>query len=284
MRIGRLSGTILVFLSLLPAVPALADTLHTIALRHRPAVELQPLIEPLLRAGEAVSGTGFQLILRASESRREEIERLVARLDVAARQLTITVRQGVTREQRQARDAVSGEVEVGQRERIVIPDATDGHRAGDRDGLRYRLDRRESNAASQKTQILRVQDGQRAFIRIGQSARTVERVLALAGRRRLVPVENAHYQDFVSGFDVLPRVRGQTVLLEITPTLASPAQGGAGTYRFHELQTVVTARFGEWIDLGEIVGASSEINRAILQSANMRSAESTGIYVKVEQR
>lgn len=285
MRLGRLARAFLLFLFSLSAAPGIADTLHVIALRHRPASELQPLIEPLLRPEEGISGSGFQLILRASESRREEIERLVAKLDVAARQLTVTVRHSVARDERRSRDAVSGEVGVGDRGRIIIPDAADGRRrTSERDELRYRFERRESNTDTQQTQTLRVQDGQHAFIRIGQSVPTVERVLTLTGRRRAVLAEGVRYEDFVSGFDVLPRVRGDTVVLEITPKLTNPGRTAAGTYRFQELQTTVTARLGEWIDLGGVIGQSSEVNRAILQSATSRSGESVSIALKVEQQ
>lgn len=259
-----------------------ADTLHIIALRHRPAAEMQPLIQPLLRSDEGISGTGYQLILRATDARRREIEQLVVQLDVARRQLTVTVRQGVARNERQARDAVSGEINVGDSARVVIPGnrGTSGA-AVNSNGLRYRIERQTSTTDATHSQVVRVQDGSRAFIRIGQSVPSVERVLVLTGRRADVVAAGIRFEEFTTGFDVLPRVHGDTVELEITPRLTSP-RSADGTFHFQELRTTVTARLGEWVDLGLLLGETSDVNRAILQSARAQGSERSTIALKVE--
>lgn len=253
-----------------------ADTLHVIALRHRPVSEIEPLIQPLLRADEGVGGSGYQLILRATDARKLEIERLVAKLDVAARQLTVTVRQGVVHGERRARDTVSGRVDIGNRTRVIIP----GDNGAD-PGLRYRGERGTSSSDSASSQVVRVQDGQRAFIRVGQSVPSVERILTLTGRRTAVVAQGIRFEEFTTGFDVLPHVRGDTVQLEITPHLTT-ARSADGTYRFQELRTTVTARLGEWIDLGLLLGESSDVNRAILNSARSRTDDRATISMKVE--
>lgn len=262
-----------------------ADELHVIELRHRPAAELRPLIQPLLRTHEGISGSGYRLYLRASTARRNEVERLIASLDVAAPQLTVTVRQALARDRREARDAVSGDVEIGGRGRVIVPDdAAGGSAIGGargRSGLRYRFERRSTTGETAHTQVLRVRDGERAFIRIGRSAAAVERVLVLTGRRAAVRATGMRVEDFTTGFDVLPRVRGATVQLEIVPRLVM-AGGDSGTFSFQELHTTVTARRGEWIDLGLLAARSSEVNAVILQSARAHSAERTTILLKVE--
>ena len=265
----------------LTAGQATADTLHIIELRHRPATEVQALIQPLLRADEGISGSGYRLFLRASESRRREIEQLVTTLDVASRQLTVTVRQGVAHDDRQARDAVSVEMDIGNRGRVVISGDASAAGARGQNRLSYRSQRQSSSADETHTQVLRVQDGQRAFIRVGQSAPVVERVLLLTGRREAVLAQGSRYQDFTTGFDLLPRVRGDRVQLEITPRLTD-TRGADGSYRFQELQTTVTARLGEWIDVGELMGQSSEVNRAILAGERSQARERAIFSIKVE--
>jgi hypothetical protein len=258
------------------ASQVVADTLHVIALRHRPVSEIQPLIQPLLRADEGIGGSGYQLILRATDTRKREIEQLVAKLDVAARQLTVTVRHGAVHDEQRARDAVSGRVDIGNRARVIIP----GDNGAD-PGLIYRGERSTSSSDSTSSQVVRVQDGQRAFIRVGQSAPSVERVLTLTGRRTAVVAQGIRFEEFTTGFDVLPHVRGDTVQLEITPHLTSP-RSADGTYRFQELRTTVTARLGEWIDLGLLLGESSDVSRAILNSARSQTNERATISMKVE--
>jgi len=48
------------------------------------------------------------------------------------------------------------------------------------------------------------------------------------------------------------------------------------------LRTTVTARLGEWVDLGLLLGETSDVNRAILQSARAQGSERSTIALKVE--
>jgi hypothetical protein len=276
MAAGRLIAALLV---LVAGITVAADSLHVIELRHRLANEIEPVVRPLLRPDEGLTGSGYQLFLRASEPRRDEIRRFVAALDVAARQLTITVRQSLGHDDKRQRDAVSGEVGVGARGRVIV-----GEREGTargRDSLQVRSERRNSSSEESKLQTIRVQDGKRAFLRVGQSVPVVEHIIVLTGRGAVLTSQGLAARDLTTGFDVLPRVRGDVVLLEITPRLAGPNTAD-GTLRFQELQTTVTARLGQWIDLGSVVGESSEVHRAILQSGSAQSGERATISLKVE--
>jgi type II secretory pathway component GspD/PulD (secretin) len=264
----------------LAASVGVADTIHVIALRNRSAAEIEPMLRPLLRPDEGLSASGYQLLLRASESRRDEIRRIVATLDVALRQLTVTLRQTFTREEQHRRDAVSGEINVGGA-RIAVPPDRDNERNRNGDSLRYRTERRTSSTDETRTQVLRVQDGQRAFIRIGRSAPVAERIVVLTGRGSALAAQGIELRDVSTGFDVLPRIRGDVVQLEIAPRLEGPRDAG-GAFRFQELQTTVTTRLGEWIDLSAVVGQRSEVNRAILESASSQTGERVGIELKVE--
>ncbi len=266
----------------LAATGLAADTLHVIDLRHRPAAEIQPLIQPLLRPNEGISGSGYQLFLRANAARRDEIARVIASLDVALRQLTITVRQTALHEERQTRDAVSGEVDIGGRGHVILPDdGADGNASAGARGLRYRFERRSSQDNDVHTQVLRVQDGGRAFVRVGQSVPVVEHVLALTGRRAAVLATGVRFEELSTGFELRLRVRGDTVQLEIAPRLSAPGRND-GAFQFHELRTTVTARLGEWIDLGALTGQSSKVHRAILQSARDDTRERITVLLKVE--
>lgn len=269
---------------LLLASAAGADTLQIIELRHRPAAEIEPVLRPLLRPDEAVSSIGYQLVVRASDARRVEIERLVATLDVAPRPLTLTLRQTIVRAGDSRRDSVSGEIPVGSRGRVVVPSNPDAR--GDdftieRDGIRYRGERRSATTDESRVQTLRLQEGKPAFVRVGQSAPAVERIVALTGRGAVVVAQGIDIRQFSTGFDVLARIRGERVQLDITPRLAGGLDA-SGALRFQELQTSVGARLGEWVDLGGVLGQSSDVGRAILDSAATASNEDVRISLKVE--
>ncbi|MCK7497302.1 MAG: hypothetical protein MZW92_45720 [Comamonadaceae bacterium] len=78
---------------MLPARAQPAE-LRVIALRHRLAAELIPAIEPLLGPGETVTGMDSRLIVRAAPATFMQLEPVIAALDVARRNLRITVRHG----------------------------------------------------------------------------------------------------------------------------------------------------------------------------------------------
>ncbi|HEY9197739.1 MAG TPA: secretin N-terminal domain-containing protein, partial [Gammaproteobacteria bacterium] len=103
---------IIVLFGLLTAQAYAADRIEVIPLKNRSAEELMPLIRPLLDQGEALSGTGYQLIVRAAPERQDEIRSLIAQLDQATRQLRISVRRAareeIERERAQANIVVIG--------------------------------------------------------------------------------------------------------------------------------------------------------------------------------
>ena len=225
--------------------------------------------------------------MRTSPKRLAEVERVVQQLDVARRNLTLTVRQGSQAENRGTSRGLSGEVDVGRDARVTLPrgpaddrGAVIEHRSGDT-RLRYQTRTEHGSASDNRTQVLRVQDGSRAYIRLGQSVPHVKRILSLAGRQITI-AQGVEYQNVVTGFEVLPRVQGERVQLDITPRLSSLADSATGLANFQELRTTVNVRLGEWIDLGAISGAGENVRRAIVESATAGSNEQRSVWVKVE--
>ncbi len=86
----------LIFLMLFLPVLVLAQSIEVITLKYRQAEDMIPLIQPMLSKGDAISGSGNQLILRTRRMR--DIKKLVARLDKAQATLKITVYQGSSTE------------------------------------------------------------------------------------------------------------------------------------------------------------------------------------------
>lgn len=279
---------ILLFMVMLPlAWPTQASDLRVIQLKHRTAQELLPVIRPLLGPDDAVSALDYRLIVRTTEARRREVERVVQQLDVARRNLTLRVRQGSHAEIRDTTHGVSGEVDIGQDARVTLPRRTQDERGvvveQQRGDTRLRYEGREnrSSARDERTQTLRVQDGHRAYIQLGQSVPHVKRILSLAGRRVTI-AQGVEYQNVVTGFEVLPRVQGERVQLEITPRLSSLADPSTGLANFQELRTTVNVRLGEWIDLGAISGAGESVRRSIVDSVVGDNTEQRSVWLKVE--
>ena len=260
-----------------------ADETRIIQLKHRAASDVIPLIRPLLGPDDALTGMDFRLIIRTSDRNLKEIERILEQVDVARQRLRITVEQASAADSVTTSQSVTGEVQVGNKARVTLPAKTP---PGDglivqKDKLRYSASRRTTAADNASTQTVMTLDGQRAYIRIGQSVPHVKRILALS-RHQLALIQDVEFQNITTGFDVLPRVRGDRVLVEITPRLSSLKNPATGLADFQELSTTVETKLGEWLDLGEILGSRGEVQRTILESANTTSGERRRVRLKVE--
>lgn len=264
-------------------LPSAADELRVFELRHRPAEEILPVIRPLLGREDAASATGFRLIVRGSDKRLQEIERLLAELDVPRTPLTLLVRYTDVTDRARTTYGVSGEAPVGEHGRIVVGGEAGGSEGlvAERNGVRLHAERTTTTARREHIQRLRVLDGQRAYIQVGQSLPHVQQILVLAGKQAVLS-QGVVLQRVTTGFDVLPRVRGDQVILEITPRLASVDDPSLGLVSLTELATTVTVRRGEWVDLGELGGTSEAVRRAILESGTQRAGARQTILIKVE--
>jgi type II secretory pathway component GspD/PulD (secretin) len=285
MRRGRPATHVLLlaFVALLAVSPAGADEARIIQLKHRPASEVMPLIRPLLGPDDVLSGMDFRLIIRTSDRNLKEVERVLAQVDVARQRLRITVEQAATEDHATTSQSVTGEARSGDQARVTLParPPQEGGLVVQKDGLRYQATRRATAASNANTQTVMTLDGQRAWIRIGQSIPHVRKILALS-RRQLVLVQDIELQDVTTGFEVLPRVHGDRVLVEITPRLASLRNPATGLADFQELSTTVETKLGEWLDLGEILGNRGEVHRAILESAGTTADARRTVRIKIE--
>ncbi|MBI3571155.1 MAG: hypothetical protein HY082_08635 [Gammaproteobacteria bacterium] len=260
-----------------------ADEARVIQLKHRSASEVIPLIRPLLGPDDALTGMDFRLIIRTSDKNLTEVGRILEQVDVARQQLRITVKQTSADDHAATSQSVTGEARVGDNTRITLPGKApeDNSLVVQKDKLRYSASRRTTSASNANTQTVMTLDGQRAYIRIGQSVPHVKKILALS-RRQLVLVQDVELQNVATGFDVLPRVRGDRVQLEITPRLSTLQNPATGLVDFQELSTTVEVRRSEWLDLGEILESRDEVQRAILESATTASGERRRVRLKIE--
>lgn len=267
---------------ILAPIIAAADEARILYLKHRPAEEIIPVIRPLLGPNDLLSGTDYRLIIRAPDAKLEEIERVLGQIDVARRQLRITVRQGVSADDAAGSQSLSGETRIGQA-RVTLPEKPGGDRGlvVQKNELQYGTGNRTTSADNVITQTVLTQDGQRAYIRLGQSLPHVQKILAL-GRGQLVITEGIEMQDVTTGFAVVPHVHGNGVRIEITPKLSTLQDPSTGLANLQELSTTIEAKLGEWIDLGEILGQRDEIECANLESGSTTAGERRTVRLKIE--
>jgi hypothetical protein len=225
-------------------------SLEVIDLRHTTAEQVLPALRPLLEPGGVLTGQRNQLIVRTSPRNLEELRRALAALDAPARRLAISVRFD------SADATTDASVEAGARISSRGP-RVDARIADSRSSATERVDQR-----------LQVLEGGRAFIAAGTS-------------RPLQLRDGVLVQDIATGFEVVPRVAGNEVILEVAPQRQSP--GAAGSVRTLGSATTVRARLGEWVELAGIDEASSHEERGLLSRTRRGAGSNRRIWVKVDE-
>lgn len=250
-----------------------------ITLQHRFAQDLLPVVQPMVGEGGSASAINNQLLVRAAPDRMAAIEQAVATLDVPRKNVRITISHDDV--QQAWRDGLgiggrirSGDVRVGVGE--VQP--------GMRDGVQLDVDRGQASMSQRSSEFVTVLDGERAFIRVGQSVPYTQQWLLLTQRYLNIQQTNiqkpTEFRDITTGFAVRPRYIGDQLELEIAPRIAR--LNNSGFIDFEELATTVRVTPGLWFDLGGTMQSKDEVSRAILSNQQGAEARTTSLMIKVD--
>ncbi len=262
-----------------------ADSITTLQLRNRPAEEVIPIVQPLLGAGEAISGRGFKIFLRASPQTLAEVSDVIEALDVAARTLQISVFQGDSRGLEALGFGASVRVESGD---ASISVGTNRDQSSDRGGsVTYSTNDGSASVKSTSTQKrlqdspihqIRVTDGNEAYIETG------DQIPYFSGLDWIAPgrvVGGVEYKDVVTGFYVRPRTNGDNVTLQISP-FKNSLDGARGGIATQSASTQVTGRIGEWLLLGGVTEQLKRSQGGIASYSSTQSRSNQSIWIKTD--
>ncbi|MZH41582.1 MAG: hypothetical protein F3740_07225 [Nitrospinae bacterium] len=280
----RTSGYVVILFLLLVSEVIAQTQLEVIPLRNRIVDEMIPIIRPMLKGNESVTGMNQQLIVRASPRKIKEIKGLLEQIDGRLRNLRITVKQGLRSQlSRQERD-VSGEVPVGDSGRIIInPEAKGGVILENKSGkaaVRGRISDRESFLDEMNTQVVTTLEGNPATIYIGQQIpfNVTER---FRSGNTVTNFNSSQFKDVRTGFKVLPHIRDDQVILEISPQQSRVTNGRIETTG---LNTVVKGKVGEWIELGGLNQGQDSQGLQIAGRNMSRKVDKRTVFIKVEEQ
>lgn len=232
---SRLNGRLVGLSLLLLQCVARADNsiIEMIALHSRPAAEIQPLLAPMLEANEAVSGDGFNLIVKASPQRLAALRSLVDQLDTRLHNLLISVMQN----SHLSADQLNAEAAIQLSGQSI--------RMRGMSGDTRTIDQQRT------TQQLRTLEGQAAHIQAG-NVRPVENIGVYGNAYGYAGItSNTYMQEASTGFAVVPRLIGDDeVVVDIEPWSDRFANNGSVETR--NLRTSVRGRLGEWLEIGGV--------------------------------
>ncbi|HET9735912.1 MAG TPA: secretin N-terminal domain-containing protein [Burkholderiales bacterium] len=246
------------------ALPALGQgSLEVIELRHRTAEQVLPELRPLLAPGAVLTGQRNQLIVRTSPDNLAELRRALESLDRPARRLVISVRFDDAATDERSAFAAGGVVSTqGARARLQVQDA-------------------RSSATERVDQRVQVLEGGRAMIATGQS-RPVRQTEILGNPGTPVQRQSVIIQETATGYEVIPRLAGNRVFLEIAPQREAPG-AVPGSVQGYGAATTASGRLGEWFELAGISEARARDDRGLLAGSRARATESRRIWVRVDE-
>ena len=257
----------LLILLLMLSCHALAQqAFEIITLRHRTVEQILPVVSPFVEQGGTITGMNDQIILRTSRKNLDEIKQLIATLDAPLRRLKVTVSNDISQESDKQDIGVSGRVRLGENAGARIK------------GHAYETTSTGNQHANQSIQVL---EGSSGYIAVGQSLPVPLRQVTY-GPGGVVVSETMIYRDIGSGFQVRPRVSGDTVTLEISPQNDTP-EGRLGGANIQHLSTTVSGKLGAWMELGGSNTGGNARQRGYTSYSTKTRQDSRSVWLKVEE-
>ncbi len=135
-----------------------------------------------------------------------------------------------------------------------------GGRIGNRGAqLELRGDDRQRRSDERVDQRIQVLEGGRAFIMAGQA----------------MPVPGGVWET-ATGFEAVPRLSGAHVLVDIASQKES-------FDRQSRMATTVSARLGEWFEVGSALASAARDDRGLASGSRSRSYEARRVWLKIEE-
>ncbi len=279
------AGTLFLLLCTHLTAFAQSGVVEVITLKYRTAEQVMPLLRPMLDRDGSMTGMQNQLIVRTSAGNLNDLKRILATIDAMPRRLLITVRQDAALDRDRTEAQVTGRIVTGAGSVAVGEPGRGGDPA-----LRARIDNTRSLSDDRNTQSIQVLEGSSAFINIGQSVPVPQRQVtrSIVNGQVVERVSSGvEYREAQTGFQVLPRLNGDRVILEISPqrdTFAAPEQNlPRGSINTQRAATTVAGRLGEWIELGGLVQGGVNQHSVVLGGTRETSSDNRRVLVRVEE-
>jgi len=254
----------LIFISLLNSSAFAADAIiEVIPLTNRPAFEILPLLAPLLGNSAQLIDNGSNLLVKTTPDKLAEIKAIIKQLDVRQSNLIITVIQ--------SRQTTADELNAAARVQLNIPVDDPSRSSGRVIGHLYQT---QDKSADENTQTVRTMEGVPAQIKVGN----------------IYPIQNfsvygypttTQYTEATTGFEVIPRLAGQQVILSVSPW--SDKMNGRGQIATQNAQSTVRINLGEWIELGGVGENTSSSSNSALVNTRQIDKNQMHILVKVDR-
>ena len=271
----------------LPLLALAQQSMEIIPLKHRTMEQVLPVLQSLLEPGDSLSGMNDQLILRASPTTRAQVKQALAAIDTPVRSLLIHVTQNRDDAMSRSGAQTYGKIETGTTRVIQPPagSAQGGARIEIRSGdsvIGAQAGSTQQAGSTRAQQSVRVVEGGRAFINVGQSV-PLPMLQVVQGPGGTMVTETTAYRDSGQGFYAEPRLSGERVTLEISPQYDTPGHQVYGSVNTQRVSTTVSGRLGEWIEIGGANQQFSSQKSGNLSTGSREGYDNRSVWLMVEE-
>ncbi len=278
----RVFITLFLFSFLTASSVAGQEKLEIIPLKNRLVEEVIPTIRSILGQRGTVTGMQGQLIIRADPKALEEVKLVLGKIDSALKNLQITVKQRSRLRLNELEKSVAADIPIGNDERIILGKPGLGgvilENETGRGKVRGRLLDRSRNTDELDTQFITTLEGQLAVIYIVQLI-PIKEIRILRSGDQATEVETVIFKEVRTGLNVLPKLKGNQVILEISPQKARLNGQAIETFG---INTVVRGQIGEWMELGGVTQDRKRSNAGIGNRAASQDDQSRKVFFKVD--
>ena len=278
-RILRILDVVLMLICA-AASHAQQSVLEVIQLKYRNADQIIPMLKPLLAPGGTISGMQNRIIVRTTPENLDELRKVLDMVDNAPRRLLISVRQDSAASDSRDEAEISGSI-GNDGARVTVPGTrsqqggTARIRRGD-DVVRGRAESSQSAFSDRGVQKVQVLEGNEAFIDVGQS-------VPIPSGGGAAAQASTQYRDVGSGFRVRPRLSGDRVTLEISTRRDSLGDPNTQSFNVQHVDTVISGRLGQWMELGGIGQASVQHDSGTVSRRSNSGVDDRRVLLKVEE-
>lgn len=271
---AKLINTLLSLFLIIQSSIILAEqtSLEIIELHSHSTSEIIPVLKPLLDNNTAITGTGYQLIVRATPSKMAEIKALLTKLDQTPRSLIISVKHGTNLNLKELNTNINGQIKINDNE----------HSTNDNTRIKLKINQTSARNDETDTYQVRVLEGNVAYIQTGKAIPIPERTVINNGQN-VVTQDSIRYRNITSGFYALPRLRGKMVTIDISPKKETLGKHGAGVINTQSMHTSVSTKLGEWIDIGGVNEESHRESAGIIYKTRQRNENNYRIFIKIDE-
>ena len=254
---------------------SMAKDVAVIKIKYRWASELAPIVQSMLSSegSVTVSERVNSLVIVDSPDAIQRVRAYLGQFDKPLEQVRIRVRFYENRAGEAGTASARGRAS-GEDWQVV----TGGRR---KDGADISIEggRRQQTNFSEHSVIATA--GQAAYIIAGKEIPYHERWPRYS-RRYGTGGDTVIFQSVETGFEVIPTIFADNVLIKIVPRIAYD-DNPDGVVRFYGAQTEVTVPFGSWIEIGGVGDQRNEVIKEILSRGRNNQTTSMSMLLMAEK-